>query len=178
MKINTAKLDDRLVLHYTVRSSVLGWVLVAATNKGVAAVLLGDEKSALLADLQARYPQAQLVKGGEVLDRWCDTVLEIVAHPSLDHLVPLDLQQGTEFQRKVWKGLRNIPPGQTRSYTDLAKAIGCPQSVRAVASACGANPVAVLVPCHRVLRSDGRFGGYRWGLERKLKLLELEETFL
>ena len=178
MKINTAKLDDRLVLHYTVRSSALGQVLVAATTKGVAAVLLGDVKDGLRADLQARYPQAQLVKGGEVLDRWSDTVLEILAHPSLDHLVPLDVVHSTEFQRKVWKGLRNIPSGKTCSYTDLAKAIGCPQSVRAVASACGANPVAVLVPCHRVLRSDGRMGGYRWGLERKLKLLELEDAIL
>lgn len=178
MKINTAELNDHLVLHYTVRRSVLGLVLVAATSKGVAAVLLGDAKSSLLADLQARYPQAQLVKGGEVLDRWSDTVLEILAHPCLEHLVPLDLVHSTEFQRKVWKALRSIPSGQTRSYSELAKAIGSPQAVRAVASACGANPLAVLVPCHRVLRSDGRLGGYRWGLERKLKLLELEETFL
>ena len=100
--------------------------------------------------------------------------LTALAHPSLQHMVPLDTEQGTAFQRKVWKALRGIPPGQTRTYTEVAHAIGQPKAVRAVASACAANPLAVLVPCHRVLRSDGGWGGYRWGLARKQQLLQLE----
>ena len=166
--------EEPLVLHYTVRRSALGQVLVAATPRGIAAVLLGDSKTGLIEDLQLRYPQAQLGTGGPLLHRWSDTVLEILAHPTLQHVVPLDAVGGTEFQRKVWKTLRAIPAGQTRTYTDLAKAIGRPQAVRAVASACAANPLAVLVPCHRVLRTDGGLGGYRWGLERKQRLLQLE----
>lgn len=163
-----------LVLHYTIRRSALGQVLVAATSQGIAAVLLGDDKSALIDDVQQRYPQAQLATGGPLLHRWSDTVLEILSHPTLQHVVPLDAVGGTDFQRKVWKTLRAIPAGQTRTYTDLAKAIGKPQAVRAVASACAANPLAVLVPCHRVLRADGGLGGYRWGIERKQQLLQLE----
>jgi len=163
-----------LLLHYTVRACALGQVLVAATPKGIAAVLLGDDKTDLIEDLQRRYPQAVLETGGAVLHRWSDTVLEIIAHPWLNHLVPLDVQQGTSFQHKVWKALCAIPAGQTRTYREVAQSLGLPQAMRAVASACGANPVAVLVPCHRVLRSDGGLGGYRWGLERKQRLLELE----
>lgn len=166
-----------LQLHYTVRACALGQVLVAATPNGIAAVLLGDDKSALIDDLQQRYPLAELGTGGPVLHRWSDTVLEILAHPSLQHIVPLDVQGGTEFQRKVWKALRSIPPGQTRSYGQVAKHLEQPQAVRAVASACAANPLAVLVPCHRVLRSDGGLGGYRWGLQRKQLLLKMERLF-
>lgn len=162
------------VLHYIVRPCVLGQVLVAATERGIAAVLLDDSADALLAQLQQRYPHVRLEQGGALLQRWCDTVLEILAHPSLQHMVPLDTEQGTAFQRKVWKALRGIPPGQTRTYTEVAHAIGQPKAVRAVASACAANPLAVLVPCHRVLRSDGGWGGYRWGLARKQQLLQLE----
>ena len=153
-----------LQLHYTVRACALGQVLVAATPNGIAAVLLGDDKSALIDDLQQRYPLAELGTGGPVLHRWSDTV-------------PLDVQGGTEFQRKVWKALRSIPPGQTRSYGQVARHLEQPQAVRAVASACAANPLAVLVPCHRVLRSDGGLGGYRWGLQRKQLLLEMEGLF-
>ena len=174
MSTTTVSPDASLVLHYTVRRCALGQVLVAATPKGIAAVLLGEHKSALIDDLQLRYPQAQLDTGGALLHRWSDTVLEILSHPRLEHLVPLDVLRGTPFQRKVWKTLRAIPAGQTRTYREVAHAIGSPQSVRAVASACGANPLAVLVPCHRVLRSDGGLGGYRWGLERKRWLLWYE----
>lgn len=174
MSTRTSPSSAPLVLHYTLRQSALGQVLVAATPKGIAAVLLGDSKSALISDLQQRYPKAQLDTGGPLLHRWSDTVLEILEHPTLQHVVPLDVVGGTAFQRKVWKALRSIPPGQTRTYTELAKAAGQPQAVRAVASACAANPLAVLVPCHRVLRSDGGWGGYRWGLERKQQLLQQE----
>jgi AraC family transcriptional regulator, regulatory protein of adaptative response / methylated-DNA-[protein]-cysteine methyltransferase len=174
MRTRTSIPSAPLVLHYTLRRSKLGEVLVAATPKGIAAVLLGDSKSALIDDLQLRYPQAQLDTGGPLLHRWSDTVLEILEHPRLQHVVPLDAVSGTDFQRKVWKALRGIPAGQTRTYTEVAHAIGQPQAVRAVASACAANPLAVLVPCHRVLRSDGGWGGYRWGIERKQQLLQQE----
>lgn len=174
MSTRTSTPATPLVLHYTVRACPLGQVLVAATPKGIAAVLLGDDKTQLISDLQQRYPQAQLDTGGPVLQRWSDTVLEILVHPSLQHVVPLDVLGGTDFQRKVWKALRGIPAGQTRSYTELAQAIGQPQAVRAVAGACAANPLAVLVPCHRVLRSDGGWGGYRWGIARKQQLLQQE----
>ena len=174
MSTRTSTPVETLVLHYTVRRCPLGQVLVAATPKGIAAVLLGDNKSALIEDLQQRYPGAQLNTGGPVLHRWSDTVLEILEHPTLQHVVPLDAISGTDFQRKVWKALPGIPAGQARTYTELAQAVGQPQAVRAVASACAANPLAVLVPCHRVLRSDGGWGGYRWGLERKQQLLQQE----
>lgn len=165
---------EPLTLHYTLHRTQLGQVLLAATPKGIAVVLLGDKPSALLADLQQRYPSTQLATGGPVLQRWSDTVVQIVEHPKLQHVVPLDAVGGTEFQRKVWKALRGIPAGQTRTYTQVAHAVGHPQAVRAVASACAANPLAVLVPCHRVLRSDGGWGGYRWGVERKQQLLMQE----
>lgn len=160
-----------LQLHYAIRASALGPALLAATEQGMAAVLLGDDANALMDDLQRRYPQAQLRAAGAVLHRWGDTVLEIVAQPKLQHMVPLDVPAGTALQRQVWQALRSIPAGQTCSYTDLARMVGRPRSVRAVATACGANPLAVLVPCHRVLRSDGGLGGYRWGLQRKRQLL-------
>lgn len=174
MSTGTSTPDDSLVLHYAVRRCPLGQVLVAATDKGIAAVLLGDSKAALLEDVQQRHPGAVLESDGPVLQRWCDTVMEILKHPTLQHVVPMEPIHGTDFQRKVWKALRGIPPGQTRTYTELAHAIGQPKAVRAVASACAANPLAVLVPCHRVLRSDGGWGGYRWGLERKQQLLRQE----
>lgn len=174
MSTRTSTSIAPLVLHYTQHRCALGQVLLAATSKGVAAVLLGDNPGELREDLQQRYPQAQLSSGGPLLQRWSATVLEILAHPTLQHVVPLDAVSGTDFQRKVWKALRGIPAGQTRTYTEVAHSVGQPQAVRAVASACAANPVAVLVPCHRVLRSDGGWGGYRWGLERKQQLLRQE----
>lgn len=174
MTLPTHSAGSPLLLHYTVRACTLGQVLVAATSQGIAAVLLGDDKTALIDDLQRRYPQAQLETGGAMLHRWSDTVLEILAHPRLQHMVPLDVLQGTEFQHKVWKALARIPAGQTRTYRELAQSLGLPHAVRAVASACGANPLAVLVPCHRVVRSDGGLGGYRWGLQRKQQLLQME----
>ena len=162
------------LLHYCVCDSALGHVVMAATPSGIAAVLLGDSEQAVMQDLQQRYPQAWLEPGGALLERWGDSVLNLLAHPTLEHVVPLEAVRSTDFQRQVWKTLRAIPAGQTRTYSDVAKALGKPQAVRAVASACAANPWAVLVPCHRVLRSDGGLGGYRWGVERKLRLLQLE----
>lgn len=165
------------LLHYTVRRCALGQVLVAATPQGVAAVLLGADKTALIEDLQQRFPTAQLATGGPQLHAWSDAVLEAMAAPQSALVVPLHWIGGTPFQQQVWKALQSIAPGQTRSYAQVAQALGQPQAVRAVASACAANPTAVLVPCHRVLRSDGGWGGYRWGLERKQRLLELESEF-
>jgi len=163
-----------LVLHYTVRSCPQGQVLVAATGQGIAAVLLGDDKASLVQELAQRYPQAQLETGGTPLHHWSDEVLALLAHPAQAHRLPLDVVGGTDFQRRVWAALQRIPGGQTCTYTQLAQALGQPRAVRAVASACAANPVAVLVPCHRVLRSDGGLGGYRWGLARKQQLLAQE----
>ena len=168
---------QRFVLHYALHRIASGHVLMAATEQGVAAVLLGDSAETLMLDLQQRFPLAQLHPGGALLQRWGSAVLAVVSHPSVQHMVPLDVLQGTAFQHKVWRALRSIPAGQTRTYGELARSIGHPQAMRAVASACAANPVAVLVPCHRVLRSDGGLGGYRWGLERKQRLLQLEAQY-
>lgn len=149
-------------------------MLVAATGQGIAAVLLGDDKASLVQELAQRYPQAQLETGGTPLHHWSDEVLALLAHPAQAHRLPLDVVGGTDFQRRVWAALQRIPGGQTCTYTQLAQALGQPRAVRAVASACAANSVAVLVPCHRVLRSDGGLGGYRWGLARKQQLLAQE----
>lgn len=176
MTASTFTPSDPLVLHHSLHHSPLGTVLVGASQQGIAVVLLGDSPAALVEDLRQRYPHAQHESGGAVLERWASTVMDIVSHPSVQHVVPLDVQGGTDFQRQVWKVLRSIPAGQTRTYTEVAQAMGRPQAVRAVASACAANPLAVLVPCHRVLRSDGGWGGYRWGIARKQQLLLLEGT--
>jgi AraC family transcriptional regulator of adaptative response/methylated-DNA-[protein]-cysteine methyltransferase len=153
----------------------LGHVLAAGTHKGLCAVLLGDDPAALLADLHSRFPKANVRPADKSAAKMLAHVIaQIDQTPSAADL-PLDIQ-GTAFQRRVWEALRAIPPGATRSYTQIAAAIGAPGSVRAVAGACAANPIAVLVPCHRVVRSDGALSGYRWGIERKRALLEREST--
>lgn len=161
------------VLHYTVVPCALGQVLLATTPQGVAAVLLGDAAAALVADLQQRYPRAVLQPVEAAAQPWVQAVCGHLAQPHQPHGLPLDVQ-GTAFQQRVWQALQAIPAGQTCSYAALAAAIGQPAAVRAVASACAANPLAVVVPCHRVLRTDGGLGGYRWGLARKQQLLAWE----
>ncbi len=158
---------------YTIADCRLGRLLVGATEHGVSAIYLGDDDAELEATLRAEYPAAEIVRDDSGLDEW---VAEIAAHLSgrLPHLdLPLDVQT-TAFKRRVWEALREIPYGATRGYAEIAKQIGQPTAVRAVASACATNPVALLVPCHRVVRSDGTTGGYRWGEERKQALLALE----
>jgi AraC family transcriptional regulator of adaptative response/methylated-DNA-[protein]-cysteine methyltransferase len=151
----------------------LGDVLVAASEKGVCAVLLGDDADALVRDLQDRFPNADLVGGDQEFERMAACVIAAVEAPGSDLNLPLDIR-GTAFQHRVWAALRDIPAGSTRSYADIAKKIGQPKAVRAVAQACGANSLAIIIPCHRVVRNDGSLSGYRWGVERKRALLEKE----
>ena len=159
------------VIQYSVSDSSLGSVLVASSDKGICAVLLGASPTVLKQDLEQRFPNAKLV--GTAVTGLHKRVVAYVDTPSSTFDVPLDAH-GTEFQRKVWRALREIPAGATASYLDIANRIGSPKSVRAVAQACGANPIAVAIPCHRVVRSDGGLSGYRWGIERKRALLARE----
>jgi AraC family transcriptional regulator of adaptative response/methylated-DNA-[protein]-cysteine methyltransferase len=157
---------------FTCFPSALGTVLVAATEKGLCCVKLGDDAQRLKRMLAEEFPLGDLEENGlEALKRKVLAFLE--GEASLAR-VPLDIR-GTVFQRRVWDELRRIPRGETRTYRDIARAIGFPAAVRAVGSACGANPVALVVPCHRALRTDGSLGGYAWGLPRKKKLLALEK---
>ena len=160
---------------YTIADSDLGRVLVAATERGISAVYLGDRDPELTAALRQEYPQAEIQSGTGAHSKW---VREIVRHlagsnPQLD--LPTDVV-ATAFQRRVWEALRAIPMGTTRTYSEVAKSIGQPSAIRAVGHACATNPVSIVVPCHRVLRADGSLGGYRWGLGRKKLLLEREKA--
>ncbi|HEX9132375.1 MAG TPA: bifunctional DNA-binding transcriptional regulator/O6-methylguanine-DNA methyltransferase Ada [Ktedonobacteraceae bacterium] len=160
---------------YTVVESPLGYVLVAATERGVAAVRFGDSENALEADLVREFPQADLIRDDEQLHPWVTLLLHSLQGQPSPQAVPLDVQAST-FQWKVWQALRSIPTGQTRSYHEIAQAIGQPTAARAVAQACASNPVAVFIPCHRVVRNNGQLGGYRWGVERKQQLLAIEHA--
>jgi AraC family transcriptional regulator of adaptative response/methylated-DNA-[protein]-cysteine methyltransferase len=163
--------QDSLKLRIAIRGSSLGLVLIARGAAGVSAVLLGDDRDELLRDVRARFPGASFREehGEEPL---IDDVMRVVESPEpVD--VPVDLR-GSEFQRLVWNALRHIPAGATATYAEIAARIGRPRSVRAVARACAANHLAVIVPCHRVVRSDGGLSGYRWGIERKRTLLARE----
>ncbi len=160
-------------IRYASAASPLGRVLIAATPKGVCSVALGDSESTLLADLRAEYPGAEVLPAPRELGDWLRQVIDYVAGqlPTLD--LPLDVR-ATAFQWKVWNALRAIPPGETRTYGQVAAAIGRPTAVRAVARACATNPVALAVPCHRVVPAAGGIGEYRWGAARKKKLLDRE----
>jgi AraC family transcriptional regulator of adaptative response/methylated-DNA-[protein]-cysteine methyltransferase len=150
-----------------------GWILVGATDRGVCAVRMGDSADELERDLRAEFPRATLSGSHPQLARWLNSIVKHLqgSHPEIE--IPVDVQ-ATAFQRRVWQALAKIPYGTTQSYKEIAKGIGNPKAVRAVGHACAANPVAVIVPCHRAVRSDGKLGGYRWGLERKQALLEYE----
>jgi AraC family transcriptional regulator of adaptative response/methylated-DNA-[protein]-cysteine methyltransferase len=161
-------------IRFALAKCALGTVLVAATTRGIAAITLGDDPETLLRDLELRFPKATLVAADPAFE---DTVTKVVAFmetPSASLDLPLDVQ-GTAFQHRVWDALRQIPPGTTITYSDLAGRIGKPAAVRAVASACAANPVAIAIPCHRVVHKDGNLAGYRWGIERKRALLDREQ---
>ena len=158
---------------YAVVKSDLGHVLVAATERGICQVMLGDGEAELQAALCDAYPRAQIQKDSGALGQWVRAILEFIEGERVALDLPLDVQ-ATAFQRRVWLELQKIPYGQTRSYAQIARAIGQPQAVRAVAGACARNPVALLTPCHRVVRSDGDAGGYRWGPARKRALLQRE----
>ena len=161
------------VIRFAVGQASLGAVLVAATNKGVCAIMLGDDPDALARALQDRFPRAELIGGDEKFELTVARVVGLVEAPGQRLDLPLDIR-GTAFQQRVWEALRAIPPGKTATYAEIAEAVGRPTAVRAVAQACAANPLAVAIPCHRVVRTDGDLSGYRWGVERKRKLLDLE----
>jgi AraC family transcriptional regulator of adaptative response/methylated-DNA-[protein]-cysteine methyltransferase len=160
-------------IRFAVGECSLGSILVAATAKGVCAILLGDEPEALVKDLQDRFPRAALLGGDEGFEKTVAKVVGFVEAPALGLDLPLDVR-GTAFQERVWKALRGIPPGETVTYSQIAERIGAPKSGRAVAQACAANPLAVAIPCHRVVRRDGDLSGYRWGVARKRSLLQKE----
>jgi len=166
--------NTALVVSHTTASCSLGTVLLAWTANGLCAVLPATDPAAAVADLQRRLPRAQLQPAGAT-PPMRDLATVLAALDSTASPVPVALDpQGTAFQLQVWQALRRIPAGQTRSYAQLAQDIGKPAAVRAVGSACGANPIAVLIPCHRVLRADGGLGGFHWGLELKQRLLQRE----
>jgi AraC family transcriptional regulator of adaptative response/methylated-DNA-[protein]-cysteine methyltransferase len=160
-------------IKFAIGECSLGAILVAASDKGVCAILLGDEPEALARDLQDQFPRAQLVGGDAAFERLAAQVIGFVEAPGIGLDLPLDVQ-GTAFQHRVWDALRRIPAGATASYAEIAEAIGSPKSVRAVARACAANHLAVAIPCHRVVRTDGALSGYRWGVQRKRALLDVE----
>jgi AraC family transcriptional regulator, regulatory protein of adaptative response / methylated-DNA-[protein]-cysteine methyltransferase len=160
-------------IRFAVGESSLGSILVAATEKGVCAISIGDDPDLLIRDLEDRFPKAQLLGGDEAFEALVAKVVGFVEAPRRGFDLPLDIR-GTAFQERVWQALRDIPPGETRTYAAIAERIGRPQAVRAVAQACASNQLAVAIPCHRVVRSDGSLSGYRWGVERKRCLLERE----
>ncbi len=160
-------------IHFSVGECSLGSILVARSEKGVCAIFLGDDPEALVHDLQDRFPLASLVGGDEAFEAVVATVVGFVEHPSQGLDLPLDVR-GTAFQKRVWDALRHIPVGKKASYAEIAKVLDSPNSVRAVAGACAANALAVAIPCHRVVRSDGALSGYRWGIDRKRELLRRE----
>jgi len=160
-------------IRFAIGQCSLGSILVAQSARGVCAILLGDDPDELARDLQDRFPQAHLIGGDAEFERLVARVVGFVEAPRLGLDLPLDVR-GTAFQQRVWQALRRIPAGKTLSYTDIANRIGAPRSVRAVGQACAANPLAVAIPCHRVVRTDGGLAGYRWGVDRKRALLQRE----
>ena len=160
-------------IRYATAPCVLGWMVLATTARGVCALAFGDAPEALVAGLRQDFPHAALAEDAAGLGAWIAALAAHLQSPASALDLPLDVQ-GTAFQARVWDALRRIPPGQTRSYTEIATALEAPRSVRAVARACASNQVALLIPCHRVVRGNGALAGYRWGIARKQALLEAE----
>ena len=160
-------------IRFAIGECSLGAILVAQSQRGVCAILLGDDPDALARDLQDRFPKANLIGGDRAFEQLVARVVGFVEAPALGLDLPLDVR-GTAFQQRVWQALREIPAGVTASYSEIARRIGSPRAVRAVAGACAANMLAVAIPCHRVVRNDGGLSGYRWGVERKRALLKRE----
>jgi AraC family transcriptional regulator of adaptative response/methylated-DNA-[protein]-cysteine methyltransferase len=151
----------------------LGSILVAASDRGICSISLGDDPDALVQELQDRFPKARWIGGDQSFERLVAKVIALVENPSADIQLPLHVQ-GTAFQQRVWQALSGIPRGKTATYSEIAEQLGQPTATRAVASACAANQLAVAIPCHRVVRTDGSLSGYRWGIERKAQLLHAE----
>ncbi|HSV86211.1 MAG TPA: bifunctional DNA-binding transcriptional regulator/O6-methylguanine-DNA methyltransferase Ada [Levilinea sp.] len=161
-------------IFYAIRETHLGWLLVAATEAGVCAIEFGDSEQGLEDSLRARFPQAEIIANHPIYRGWVHSILAYLDRSETGLDLPLDIR-GTAFQRRVWQALQDIPRGETVSYRELARRVGKPAAARAVAGACASNKIAVAIPCHRVVRSDGSLSGYRWGIERKRKLIELEQ---
>jgi len=161
------------VIHFAVGQCSLGAILVAQSHRGVCAISIDDDPDFLVRDLQQRFPKAELVGGDAAFEALVAGVVGFIETPAIGLELPLDIR-GTAFQERVWQALREIPPGSTASYSDIAQRIGAPGAVRAIGRACGANPLAVAIPCHRVVRRDGDLSGYRWGVDRKRELLRRE----
>jgi AraC family transcriptional regulator, regulatory protein of adaptative response / methylated-DNA-[protein]-cysteine methyltransferase len=172
---------DGAEIAYSIVDSALGHLLVAGTSRGICFAAMDESDSTLIAELRADYPRASIRVANENPNRhedshiglWADALAKYIAGRSQMPTPPLDIR-GTPFQFAVWDQLRAIPPGETRSYSEIARRIGRPRAIRAVGTANGANPVSILIPCHRAIRASGHLGGYRWGLDRKRKLLQME----
>ena len=164
-----------VTVRYSTVSSALGRLLIAATERGICAVRFGDSSRELVTELRREFPLADIQEEISRNNGLVERVVACAEGHGVDPDIPLDIR-GTAFQAKVWETLRKIPRGETRTYADVAKAIGQPEAVRAVANACASNPIAVVIPCHRIVRSDGSLGGYRWGVDRKQRLLEREAS--
>jgi AraC family transcriptional regulator of adaptative response/methylated-DNA-[protein]-cysteine methyltransferase len=160
-------------IRFAIGESSMGLILVARSDRGVCAILMGDDPGQLVRDIRDRFPDTNLIDGDGDFEQLVSKVVGFVEASGLSLALPLDVR-GTAFQQQVWRALRKIPVGTTASYTDIAKRIGSPKSVRAVAQACAANPLALAIPCHRAVRNDGTLSGYRWGVERKRALLARE----
>ncbi|MGH8721713.1 MAG: methylated-DNA--[protein]-cysteine S-methyltransferase, partial [Burkholderiales bacterium] len=168
-----ARVTEAMAIRFAAGTCSLGAILVAVSSKGLCAILFGENAVALRQDLRDRVPKASLIGDAAGLERWLDSVVAFVETPRIGLDLPLDLR-GTAFQQRVWQAICGIPAGRTASYAELADTVGAPKAMRAVAQACAANPLAVAVPCHRVVRADGALSGYRWGVERKRTLLDRE----
>jgi AraC family transcriptional regulator of adaptative response/methylated-DNA-[protein]-cysteine methyltransferase len=158
---------------FAVGQCSLGAILVAQSQRGICAILLGDDPDQLVRDLQDQFPKAHLMGGDAAFEQWVAQVVGFIEAPAIGLNLPLDVR-GTAFQERVWQALRDIAPGTTASYAEIARRIGSPKAARSVAQACAANPIAVAIPCHRVVRRDGDLSGYRWGVDRKRELLRRE----
>jgi AraC family transcriptional regulator of adaptative response/methylated-DNA-[protein]-cysteine methyltransferase len=164
---------EGVAIAYAIAATPLGWLLVAHTAKGICAVRLGDNPAGLASGLSSEYPRGEVTRDDAALRPVVEQVVRLATGEAPHGDLPLDIR-ATAFQRRVWEALRQIPRGEVRTYGEIARAIGQPEAVRAVGRACGANPVALAIPCHRVVAADGGLGGYRWGIERKRRLLEAE----
>jgi AraC family transcriptional regulator of adaptative response/methylated-DNA-[protein]-cysteine methyltransferase len=160
-------------IHFAIGECSLGSIMVAKSERGVCSILLGEDPALLIHDLQNQFPKANLIGDESRYEDLVAKVVGLIEKPGVGLDLPLDIR-GTAFQQRVWKALQQIPVGSTASYADIAKQIGMPKAVRGVAQACGANTLAVAIPCHRVIRNDGALSGYRWGVERKRVLLDRE----
>ncbi len=171
--VRRTSLTVREEIRFAVGQATLGAVLVASSTKGVAAILIGDDPETLTRELQDRFPHARLIGADRDYESLVARIVGLVDTPGRSLALPLDVR-GTAFQRRVWQALQKIPVGKKVTYAEVARRIGLPKAVRAVASACAANNLAVAIPCHRVVRTDGSLSGYAWGIERKRLLLEWE----